>query len=125
MHNEDPTSRDPLLAQLFAEQDQTLPAADFTANIMARVHAEQRKQRLRSWISVALMIAVAALLAPVAIDFAATISSYLDLGLSTAMAALNSGAAQTQTDPLITYLVGGVFACIAGPLLYAWRQWRR
>jgi len=125
VHNEDPTSRDPLLAQLFAEQDQTLPAADFTASIMTRVHAEQRKQRLRSWISVVLMIVVAALLAPVAIDFAATISSYLDLGLSTAMLVLDRGTTQTQADPLVTYLAGGIAICIAGPLLYAWWQWRR
>jgi hypothetical protein len=125
MHNEDPTSRDPLLAQLFAEQDQTLPAADFTANIMARVHAEQRKQRLRHTINVILMIAVAVLLAPVAIDFAATISSYLDLGLNTAMSVLDRGTAETQADPLTTYLAGGIAICIAAPLLYVWWQWRR
>jgi hypothetical protein len=125
MHNEDPTSRDPLLAELFAEQDQTLPAANFTASIMARVRAEQRKQRLRHTINVILMIAVAVLLAPIAIDFAATISSYLDLGLSTAVAVLNSGAAETKADPLTPYLVGGIATCVAGPLLYAWWQWRR
>ena len=125
MHNDDLTPRDPLLAQLFVEQDQTLPATDFAADIMARVYAEQRKQRVRSWISIALMIVVAALVAPVAIEFAATISSYLDLGLSTAISVLNRGTAQTQADPLVTYLAGGIAVCIAGPLLYAWLQWRR
>ena len=125
MHNDDPTPRDPLLAQLFAEQDHTLPATDFTADILERVQTEQRKQHLRSWISVVLMIVIAALLAPVAIDFAATISSYLELGLSTAMSVWDRGTTQTQADPLVTYLAGGIAVCIAGPLLYAWLQWRR
>lgn len=107
--------QDALLTRLFAEQDQSLPAADFLVQLVARLEREHRKQR---GYSIAAAIAILVLGAAIAPWFAQVTSVFVELTVAA------TGAIGSMLSSPIAWLVGSALVFAFLPVVYVWRTWR-
>jgi hypothetical protein len=106
---------DPFLTQLFAEQDQSLPVADFMARLVVQVELEQRKQRAYSIIAVVAILAIATLIAP-------WIAQAMEVLAAVVTECLTAVAPFFQSP--LTWLVCGALVFALLPVIYTWRAFR-
>jgi uncharacterized membrane protein len=107
--------QDALLTRLFAEQEQTLSTTDFTAQLLARLERENRRQRAYSIASVIAILVLGAAMAPWITQVA---SVFVEL-----MAAATDVGASVLNSP-VTWVAAGALVLAFLPFVYVWRAWQ-
>lgn len=107
--------QDPIISQLFTDQDQSLPPDSFMLKLGERIDKQQRARRVYRGLAIAACLLLAILCAPWVAQITSTLIELTVGGVS--------AISPIFRDPL-TWLVAGATAAGSSPVLYLWRTGR-